>query len=93
MMMDPEDDSIVRAYRVVFNSPDGRIVLQHLAEFCRAAESCFHADPRLHAMLEGRREVFLRIHHFAKLSDDEVVQMVAGRRLRLSRTLFGESDE
>ena len=92
-MMDPEDESVIRAYRVCFNSPDGQIVLRHLAEFCRAAASCFHADPRLHAVLEGRREVFLQIQRFSKLSDDEIVQMVAGNRLRLSRSLFGETDE
>jgi hypothetical protein len=35
--------------------------LLDLAEFCRANESCFHEDPRMHAALEGRREVWLRI--------------------------------
>jgi hypothetical protein len=37
-----------------------------LAHFCRANETCFHADPRIHAVLEGRREVFLRMmRHWA----------------------------
>ena len=36
-------------------------ILSELAHFCRAFETCFHADPRIHAALEGRREVWLRI--------------------------------
>ena len=91
--MDPHDESIIRAFRVVFGSPDGKIVLGDLAEFCRATDSCWHDDVRKHAALEGRREVFLRIQRFATLSDDEIVQMVAGNRLRMSRHLFGGIDE
>lgn len=30
-----------------------------LARFCCAHKSCFHADPRRHALMEGRREVWL----------------------------------
>lgn len=38
-----------------------RHLLLDLAHFCRAYETCFHADQRVHAALEGRREVWLRI--------------------------------
>ncbi len=47
-------------------------VLEDLAKFCRAHESTFHEDPRLHAVLEGRREVWLRIQNHLQLSDDEL---------------------
>lgn len=42
-------------------SIDGQKVLADLRKFCRGDRSTFDADPRIHALLEGRREVFLRI--------------------------------
>lgn len=52
-----------RAYLLTFDkkSLTARDVLDDLAAFCRGNESTFHQDPRVHAVLEGRREVFLRI--------------------------------
>lgn len=52
-----------RAYRLVFDPKNQftNVVLKDLARFCRATETTFDADPRLHAVKEGRREVFLRI--------------------------------
>jgi HD superfamily phosphohydrolase len=60
------------AYQQVFNpeSLATEAVLKDLAKFCRANESTFHADPRIHAVLEGRREVWLRIQHQLKLDAD-----------------------
>lgn len=50
-------------------------VLADLARFCRAHETTFSADPRLHAALEGRREVWLRIVNHLNLSHDELFQL------------------
>lgn len=47
-------------------------VLKDLAKFCRANESTFEADARLHAVLEGRREVWLRIQDHLNLTPDEL---------------------
>lgn len=63
-----------QSYQHVFN-PEGkysREVLEDLAKFCRANESTFHVDPRTQALLEGRREVFLRIQHHIRLTDEEL---------------------
>ncbi len=46
-------------------------VLADLARFCRANESAFHPDQRVHAVLEGRREVWLRIRQHLDLTPDE----------------------
>jgi hypothetical protein len=43
-----------RAYQLAFGSPAGQAVLRDLAKFCRAADTEFHADPRIHAALSGR---------------------------------------
>jgi len=70
-----------RAYSLTF-SPENqaaRIVLEDLAKFCRANDSTFHADERIHAALEGRREVWLRICHHIKLNPDQLWK-VYGRK-------------
>lgn len=50
-------------------------VLADLAKFCRANQSTFHADPRVHAVAEGRREVWLRITQHLNLTDDQLWRM------------------
>ena len=47
-------------------------MLTDLATFCRAHDTTFHVDERTHAMLEGRREVFLRIQRHLKLTEEEL---------------------
>jgi len=60
------------AYVKTFKNPVGEEVLKDLVHFCRATETTFHADPRMHAVLEGRREVWLRIQNYSNLSDKEL---------------------
>lgn len=62
------------AYKRTFNneSIDAKAVLADLAKFCRANESTFDTDPRIHALLEGRKEVWLRIQHHLQLTDDQL---------------------
>lgn len=59
-------------YRAVFSNPIGQRVLADLAKFCRAHESTFNADARLHAVAEGRREVWLRIQRNLELTDEQL---------------------
>lgn len=70
------------AYKLVFSSPAGQMVLRDLMGFCRAGESTFHPDPRTHALLEGRREVFLRIQDHVELTTDQAVAVFGGMTLR-----------
>jgi hypothetical protein len=60
------------AYVKTFQGPFGEEVLADLAKFCRANQSTFHADPRVHAVAEGRREVFLRISQHLNLTDEQL---------------------
>jgi len=64
------------AYRETFAGPVAQIVLADLARFCRANESTFHEDPRVHAVAEGRREVWLRIVNHSKLTEQELLQLL-----------------
>lgn len=50
-------------------------VLSDLAKFCRAHDTTFSADPRMHAVLEGRREVWLRIQEYLKLDLEEIYKL------------------
>lgn len=59
-------------YRLAFLSPPGQEVLRDLAAFCRANETTFHQDARLHAVAEGRREVWLRIANHLNMPPDDL---------------------
>ena len=50
-------------------------VLEDLARFCRSQESTFHPDQRVHAVLEGRREVWLRIQAHLTLDPESLNKM------------------
>lgn len=65
------------AYNKVFDRKNvfTETVLRDLAIFCRAHHTSFHPDPRLHAMLEGRREVWLRIQEYLELDMEEIYSL------------------
>lgn len=65
-------------YQLTFRSPPGQVVLKDLARFCRAHKSTFHVDPRAHAMMEGRREVWLRIAQHMNMTPDELWALHSG---------------
>jgi hypothetical protein len=61
-----------QAYRQTFSGIYGERVLIDLARFCRANASTFAPDPRAEGILQGRREVWLRISQHLNLSEDEL---------------------
>ena len=69
-------------YRETFLGPDGtphvhaRKVLADLNRFCRVNASAFDADPRIHALIEGRREVALRILTLLNIDSATIAQFV-----------------
>jgi len=67
-------------YQQTFNQPNGADVLKDLEKFCHANVSTFHQDARMHAVLEGRREVWLRIQDHLRLSPDELWDRYDGRQ-------------
>jgi hypothetical protein len=46
-----------------------------LARFCRAFTTCFDPDPRIHAVLEGRREVFIRMQQHWDLQPAQLAEL------------------
>lgn len=63
-----------RNYQTTFAGVGGEAVLADLARFCRADESTFNTDARVAALMEGRREVWLRITKHLNLSPDELAR-------------------
>ncbi len=82
-----------RAFQLAFGSPAGNVVLQDLAKFCRAAETCYHDDPRKHAVLEGRREVWLRIAQHLNLSTGQLYDLYGGKTVQVKPTTVKEGEE
>lgn len=61
-----------RIYQQTFRNPAGLQVLADLSKFCRGGEPTFHPDARVHALLEGRREVYLRIMNHLNLTSEQL---------------------
>ncbi len=66
------------AYQEVFGANPGarstsqQMVLADLARFCRARNTTFTPDAREHALLEGRRETWLRLIQHLHMSDEDI---------------------
>lgn len=73
-------------YARTFDTPHGAKVLADLAKFCRAQESTFHPDARVHAVAEGRREVWLRIQQHLNLSEEDLWRAFGGAPVAISKT-------
>lgn len=78
-----ENEALIRGYQLAFGSPAGQAVLIDLASFCRAAETCVvPGDHDRTYVLEGRREVWLRIQQFINLTPQEVLNLTMRRSIR-----------
>lgn len=65
------------AYRMTFDGPRAKEVLEDLASFCRAHSAPFVAgDPMATGVLIGRQEVFHRISRYLHLSDEEIIRLM-----------------
>jgi hypothetical protein len=72
------------AYTRVFEGnpmgDDIKIVMEDLARFCRADETTFDANDRVHALLTGRQEVMMRIRDHMRLGFDALFDKYATPR-------------
>ncbi len=70
-----------RAYITTFKNPVGEIVLEDLSKFCRAHESTYNVDARVEGILQGRRDVWLRIAQHLNLSSDELWKLYGSKEI------------
>ncbi len=84
-----------QAYQQTFTSNyAAQSVLIDLAKFCRANETTFHEDARAHAVLEGRREVWLRISNHLHLTSEQLFALYNGNQFdAATRKLSNEGDD
>lgn len=62
-----------RSFQQGCGSETPTLMASDLALFCCADRTCFDPDPHRHAMMAGRREVWLRIQEFLKLTPQELL--------------------
>lgn len=67
-----------RAYQQACGSETTALMMADLARFCRADRTCFRPDPQFSALLEGRREVWLRIQQHLTLTPDQLLFLYDG---------------
>ena len=66
-----------RAYRATFNNPQGKKVLADLRRFCRASVPTADVNNvQTTYLLEGRREVWLRIISHMNLTDEDIINLI-----------------
>lgn len=65
------------AYQFTFNPENvySKAVLKDLSRFCRADKSTFDPNERFHCVVEGRREVWLRIQNHLNLTPDQLSEL------------------
>jgi hypothetical protein len=65
-----EYEEMKRAYQLTFSSEAGKAVIRDLVRFCRA-KTTTNAEP----LLEGRRQVYLRIIQHLELTREELREL------------------
>lgn len=71
-----------RSYQQTCGSEQAALMMADLARFCRADRPCFDPDPRIHALLEGRREVWLRLQEHLNWSPEMLVEIYGNLKLK-----------
>lgn len=74
------------------HNTSGQRVLADLAKFCRADRPTWSEDPRHHARLEGRREVWLRIEQHLRLTPEQLYEIFSGHNFN-PQDMDTEEDE
>jgi hypothetical protein len=75
-----------QSYQVNLQMADGRLWLDDLARFCRANETCVVPGDRDRSLvLEGRREVWLRIQNHLNLTPEQLMVLYAGPEINAEK--------
>jgi len=73
-----QNEALIRAYRSVFATPAGQIVLADLGRFCFAANTPFSSEPGVTEKNVGRNEVWRRICDYSHFTVDELYALRRG---------------
>lgn len=72
-------DAYLRFFKGAGSPGDHRLVMEDLRKFCRGGETPWDNDPRVHALLTGRFEVWNRLRDHLELPFDELWERYGGK--------------
>lgn len=74
------------SYQMFKQMEEGQVFLRDLSKFCRANETCvIPGDRDKTLVLEGRREVWLRIQNHFGLTPEELMVLYAGPEINAEK--------
>jgi hypothetical protein len=68
--------AVTKAYRRLFDSEDGTMVLEDMCKMCNFNASTFSNDPLEMAFNEGKRSIILRIMRVLKSDPTELFKLI-----------------
>lgn len=74
-----EQAALFSRYSAVFNSEDGKVVLNDLMRTFSILDSTFDSDPHVHAYNEGARSVVMRILKTINTDPEQFARIVKGQ--------------
>lgn len=80
---------MISRYQAVFNSDDGKIVLQDMMQHWGILSDIFDENPRIHAFNEGARSVVMRILRTIN-ADLDTIEESMQRQLEKDDDVFEE---
>ena len=80
------NQQLVTAYRLCFGNPAGQLVLADMMKLARFRVPLVTPSASANELFlaEGRRQMFLRIVSMMLLSDEQILDLFAGRRLNVT---------
>lgn len=63
----------IQAAKALFDSDNGRILLEHLSDFCHFNASTWREDPHATSFNEGLRLAYLHLHSLVHKPMDELI--------------------
>ena len=71
--------SVLTTFQKVFNSEDGKVVLDYLSRYCNFQNPMFNGDANQLIFNEGKRNVFLFIQSYINSDPKKLEEMLKGQ--------------
>lgn len=69
----------VEAFKQVFNSENGKLILEDLSRFCYAKGSTYSGNPHDMVFNEGKRNVYLYVNSIINIDPKTLEEMLKGQ--------------
>ena len=71
--------TVITSFQKVFNSDEGKVVLDYLSRYCSFQNPMFNEDANQLIFNEGKRNVFLFIQSYINSDPKKLEQMLKGQ--------------